>query len=57
MKPEPDTTPATTEQSPSVQADQKPTATQQMLRLSAELAERELGEALERWEDEGGACS
>jgi hypothetical protein len=55
MKPEP-TTPSTTEQSPPIQADQKLTVSQ-VLRLSAVLAERELGEALERWDDEGGACA
>jgi hypothetical protein len=52
----PNTASTSTEPSPPVKADRKLTASQQMLRLSAALAERELGEALERWDDEGGAC-
>jgi hypothetical protein len=56
VRTEPNTASSATEQLPPIQADQKLTARQQMLRLSAALAERELGEALERWDDEGGAC-
>jgi hypothetical protein len=48
---------ATDEQVPAARKAQEPTAAEQLLRLSAALAERELGEALERWEDEGGAFS
>lgn len=40
-----------------IDADQQPTVSQQTLNLRAALAERELDEALERWDDEGGACS
>jgi hypothetical protein len=58
MKEKTDTARAGDEQLlPPVRSDQEPTAAEQLLRLSAALAERELGEALERWEDEGGAFS
>ena len=56
MKTEPNTAATAAEQLPPAQADPKPATGQQTLRLSAASTDRELDEALERWDDEGGAC-
>jgi hypothetical protein len=56
VKTEPNTAATAAEQLPPAQADPKPATGQQTLRLSAASTDRELDEALERWDDEGGAC-